>query len=154
MKEQNTTNIFKVVEMTNSILYPGDNFKFSFTKKQYYKYLLNMISWFRLIKTIFIILGIIGLIYYQPLFLISGIVCLAIDAYSFLVKKLSWYFIIIFPILYIYWSWHEMIYFSFVLGVINLLLEKSFYKKAFEVDLKKIQAKDIKITKRSKNTRA
>jgi hypothetical protein len=154
MKEQNTENIFKVVRMTNSILYPGNNFEFSFTKKQYYKHLLKMISWFRLIKTIFIILGIIGLIYYQPLFLISGVVCLAIDAYAFLVKKLSWYFIITFPILYIYWSWHGMIYFSFVLGVVNLLLEKSFYKKPFEVDLKKIQAKDIKITKWSKNTRA
>lgn len=132
--------------MTNSILYPGKKYEFTFTKKEYYRYLLQSIAWLRVMKLVLIIAGIIGIFIFKPLFLACGIICLLIDIYGFIIKKITWYFIFAYPLGYIIcWSWYGLIYVSFLLGILNLIDRRSFMKMPYEIDLKKIKAQNKKI---------
>ena len=144
------SKIYKKIRLTNSISVPhsGKVFEFSFTKKQYYLYLLSSIAWARVIKTILVIAGIVGLLIFKPLFLVCGVACLAIDIYAFSVKKINWYFIFAYPVGYlVLQSWYGLIFVSFLIGIANLIYRFSFSKMSFEMNFDKIQAQDKKVTR-------
>ena len=138
--------IYQTIDFTNSLSakHAGKIFQFSFTKKQYYRYLLSRISWVRVIKTILIVTGIIGLFFLKPLFIACGFACIATDLYSLVIKKMNWYFIFVYPLGYfVVNSWFGIIYVSFVLGILNLLLRGSFYKMPSEIDIDKIVSQNL-----------
>lgn len=151
MSETNSQEtIYKRVRLTNSISLPhsGKVFEFGFTKKEYYLYLMQSVAWLRVVKTVLIIAGIIGLFLFKPLFIGCGVVCLALDVYAFLVKKINWYFIFAYPVGYlVVMSWYGIIYASFLVGILNLLFRLSFFKMPFELDFDEIKAQNKKITR-------
>jgi len=153
MKDEKSEKIYTTIRLTNSISVPhsGKIFEFSFTKRQYYLYLLSTIAWVRVLKTILIITGIVGLFLFKPLFIGCGVVCLALDVYAFLLKKINWYFIFAYPVGYlVVMSWYGIIYASFLVGILNLLFRLSFFKMPYEVRIDKIKAQDKKVSRVNK----
>ena len=148
MKDEKAEKIYTTIRLTNSISvsHSGKVFEFGFTKKQYYLYLMQTIAWVRILKTVLIITGIIGFFLFKPLFIGCGVICLVLDVYAFLVKKINWYFIFIYPVGYLaVMSLYGIIYASFLVGILNLLLRLSFFKMPYEVRIDKIQAQDKKV---------
>lgn len=138
-------NIYKTITMPNS-LSPKDAgkfFEFSFTKKQYYRYLLSRVSWGRVAKTALVVAGIIGFFTFRPLFFVSGYICIALDLYALIIKKMHWVLIPIYLFSYLNSSWLGVIYVSFTTGIINLLMLRSFLKSPCDVEIDKNVAKKL-----------
>lgn len=121
----------------------GKVFEFSFTKKQYYRYLLSRVSWGRITKTVLIVAGIIGFFTFRPLFFVSGYICIALDLYALIIKKMHWVVIPIYLFSYLNNSWLGVIYVSFATGIINLLMLRSFLRLPFDVEIDKNVAKKL-----------
>lgn len=143
-------SIYRKIRITNSLdpRFSGKYYTFDFTKNQYYKYLLKSVSWQRVSKTILVIIGMVGLFTYGPIFLISGVLSLVIDGYAFIAKKFSWYLIFAYPLCYfVAESWHGIIYASFFFGILNLAIKPSFFKSPYEIDIDGIESQNKQVDK-------
>ena len=121
----------------------GKFFEFSFTKKQYYRYLLSRVSWVRVTKTSLVIAGIIGFFTFRPLFFVSGYICIALDLHALIIKKMHWVLIPIYLFGYLNSSWFGVICISFATGIINPIMLRSFLRLPFDVEIDKNVARKL-----------